>query len=176
MPYRPKFCCQCGEKIERVDWKLLTSRRFCELCATDFGLYDKIPLVVIAVCVLFGLFGLGSYFRTQEKPLNIAPNQLAGGAPNPNKAETNRANQSTPVPPDKSVQPPALTKTEIVPAKPNLKNEKAETPAQETVYFCGAMTKKGTPCSRKVKNGGRCWQHQGQTAMLPQEKLIVRNN
>lgn len=25
--------------------------------------------------------------------------------------------------------------------------------------YCGALTKKGTPCRRKVNGGGRCWQH-----------------
>jgi len=44
---------------------------------------------------------------------------------------------------------------------------------EETVYFCGAPTKKGTPCSRRVRGGGRCWQHQGQNAMLPPEKLTA---
>src|SRR6185369_586604 len=30
------------------------------------------------------------------------------------------------------------------------------------VYLCGAPTKKGTPCKRRVKSpGARCWQHQG---------------
>lgn len=176
MPYKPKFCCQCGEKIERVDWKLLTSRRFCELCATDYGVYDKIPLILIAVSVLFGLFGLGSYWRTPEKTLNAAPNQFAAVAPETNKIETIRANQPPQVSSNNSVQPSAQTKTEIVPASQNLKTKPVQTPVQETVYFCGAMTKKGTPCSRRVKNGGRCWQHEGQTAMLPQEKLIVKNN
>ncbi|MEQ1764043.1 MAG: hypothetical protein ABL984_12975 [Pyrinomonadaceae bacterium] len=29
-------------------------------------------------------------------------------------------------------------------------------------YFCGALTKRGTPCSRKVKAKGlRCFQHEG---------------
>ena len=36
----------------------------------------------------------------------------------------------------------------------------------EAVYFCGAATKKGTPCSRRVKRPGeRCWQHAGMPAM-----------
>jgi len=43
----------------------------------------------------------------------------------------------------------------------------------EAVYYCGAQTKKGTPCSRRVKGGGRCWQHAGQPAMLPPEKLLI---
>jgi hypothetical protein len=175
MPYRPKFCCQCGEKIERVDWKLLTSRRFCELCATDFGLYDKIPLIVAGIGLLCGLFGLGSYLRAPEKASSVAPVQIVA-APSAGKSETARANQSPQISSNTSVQPLAATKTEIVPAKQNLKTEKADAPVAETVYYCGAMTKKGTPCSRKVKNGGRCWQHEGQAAMLPQEKLAVRNN
>ena len=51
-----------------------------------------------------------------------------------------------------------------------------ETPQNQTdepVYFCGAQTKKGTPCSRRVKGGGRCWQHKDKEAMLPQEELIA---
>jgi hypothetical protein len=34
----------------------------------------------------------------------------------------------------------------------------------EPVYYCGAMTKKGTACTRRVKSPGRCWQHLGQPA------------
>jgi hypothetical protein len=175
MPYKPKFCCQCGEKIERVEWKLLTSRRFCEFCATEYGVYDKIPLILVSVSVLFGLYGIGSYWRAPEKALNVAPNQLVASAPVSSKSET-RANQALQISSNTSVQAPAQTKTEIVPAQPNVKIERADVPAQETVYICGAMTKKGSPCSRRVKNGGRCWQHEGKEAMLPPEKLIVRKN
>jgi hypothetical protein len=45
--------------------------------------------------------------------------------------------------------------------------------AEET-YICGARTKKGTPCSRRVRGPVRCWQHKGAKAMLPQEKLVVK--
>ena len=44
----------------------------------------------------------------------------------------------------------------------------------DEVYICGAKTKKGTPCSRRVHGPTRCWQHKGLPAMLPNEKLIVR--
>ena len=47
-------------------------------------------------------------------------------------------------------------------------------PVLEQVYTCGARTKKGTPCSRRVHGPVRCWQHKGGAAMLPQEKLIIR--
>ena len=175
MSYKPKFCCQCGEKIERVDWKLFTSRRFCQFCATEYGVYDKIPLFLILVSVLFGLYGVGNSWRATEKNLSIAPNQLVTSAPVSSKTET-RANQSLQISSNPSVQTPAQTKTENVPIQQNVKIERADVPAQEAVYFCGAMTKKGNPCSRRVKNGGRCWQHIGKPAMLPPEKLIVRKN
>jgi len=33
--------------------------------------------------------------------------------------------------------------------------------------FCGARTKKGTPCKHRVPKGQRCAQHQGRPSMLP---------
>jgi hypothetical protein len=167
MSYKPNFCCQCGEKIERVDW-FLKSRRFCELCATEHGIHDKIPWLLVAAGVLFGVFGIGAYLRTPERTLNLSPNNLV--VQNANKNETNRnvISQQTQIQADNS----ALTKTDVLPAK-DPKPKKDET--TEAVYYCGAPTKKGTPCSRRVKGGGRCWQHAGQTAMLAQEKLRVAN-
>lgn len=47
------------------------------------------------------------------------------------------------------------------------------TTAVDDVYICGARTKKGTPCSRRVHGPVRCWQHKGLPAMLPVEKLRV---
>jgi hypothetical protein len=45
----------------------------------------------------------------------------------------------------------------------------------EEVYICGARTKKGKPCSRRVHGAVRCWQHKGMPAMLPTEKLIIKD-
>ena len=47
-------------------------------------------------------------------------------------------------------------------------------PVLEQTYTCGARTKKGTPCSRRVHGPVRCWQHKGAKAMMPQEKLLVK--
>jgi hypothetical protein len=47
------------------------------------------------------------------------------------------------------------------------------TEAGEIVSICGARTKRGTPCSRRVRGTGRCWQHRGRAAMLPAAKLRV---
>lgn len=46
-----------------------------------------------------------------------------------------------------------------------------KTASDEPVYFCGAMTKKGKPCSRRVKSNQRCWQHAGQPSALPARKI-----
>ena len=38
-------------------------------------------------------------------------------------------------------------------------NSSATTPRKSTVSTCGARTKSGKPCRRKVKGGGFCYQH-----------------
>jgi hypothetical protein len=58
-----------------------------------------------------------------------------------------------------SSQPAAITQT---------------TSTVEQSYACGARTKKGKPCSRRVHGAVRCWQHKGLPAMLPTEKLIIK--
>lgn len=47
-------------------------------------------------------------------------------------------------------------------------------PAREVVSLCGARTKKGAPCSRRVHGTGRCFQHISLPAMLPPERLILQ--
>jgi hypothetical protein len=188
MLYEPKFCCNCGDKIERVNWGLLASRRFCELCATHYQIYDKIPLIALGIGLLFGVLGLGVYLQKPENSLNISSHQIVGNFSQTNKNQVDQANSAR-VSTNQNIQElaqegnsanefqtkaqtalvkqnlPAITQTKQIENKPVI--------AQETIYFCGAQTKKGTPCGRRVKGGGRCWQHVGQTAMLPPEKLIV---
>jgi len=47
------------------------------------------------------------------------------------------------------------------------------TDPEEVVAICGARTQKGTPCQRRVRGTGRCWQHRGMPAMIPLEKRII---
>ena len=178
MPYKPKFCCQCGTPIERTNWTLLTSRRFCELCETDYKLEDWIPRAIVAAAVLFGIFGIGTLLKKPGKPLNLA---------SANSTIVNKSAVNTQVAVNANVQSFAKTqesnlvaqspaKLLNVPPKPDLKAQKAgnqTSAAQETMYFCGAETKKGTPCSRRMKGNIRCWQHEGKPAMLPVEKLVA---
>lgn len=72
--------------------------------------------------------------------------------------------------------PPPLIIQRAEPASRD--SNSASTPPQpltfEEVYICGARTKKGRPCSRRVHGPVRCWQHKGEKAMLPQEKLRIQ--
>lgn len=170
MPYKPKYCCQCGEKIDRIDWKFWMSRRFCELCETDFKIYDRARQILVGSSLLLGLFGIGIYLQKPDRQLNVASPQVAAAN---TKSEIVPPKTAPQVSTANAVQPlmksPAasLTAAKTEPPRPPVVE------AAEKVYFCGATTKKGTMCSRRVKNGGRCWQHEGLTAMLPQEKLLA---
>jgi hypothetical protein len=175
MYYKPKFCSNCGEKVERRDWKPWTSTRFCEVCESDLKMRDWLPRTVVFAGVLAGIFGFGSYLKTSEKPLNIVKDLQAanlsarqGGQPDdidsgPRGFRTDASNSTS----------GNRTERGPEPAKPLALMEIQQNSLTEAVYFCGAKTKKGKPCSRLVKGGGRCWQHPGKAAMLAQEELLA---
>lgn len=171
MSYKPKHCCQCGEKIERIDWKPWTSRRFCQFCATEYGIYDWIPRLIGSGLVLM-LFIINVYFQKSEKPVNISPNQLLSSVPNGRTPTGANAVQNTPTNANAAPLKSPATATKAADAKTS-PVENAPIEAAEKVYLCGAATKKGTPCSRRVKGGGRCWQHVGQTAMAAPGKSFA---
>lgn len=178
MVFRPSFCANCGEKIERADWGVFTSRRFCQVCETEFKGQDLIPRVIVGLGVFACVCGFGSYLRSgpaaETRGLN-QPRMLAGQAlsqqqlsaansVNRSLENVNAANLRQPG------QPNAASTTNALVSPPTAK-PKVE--AAEPMYYCGAETKKGTPCSRRVKGNVRCYQHQGMPAMLPANKLRI---
>ena len=182
MFYKPNYCCNCGEKIERENWSFAASRRFCDVCQTDFVLNERLPQMFIVLMAFVGIFGIGSYWRSGDKPLTVSTKQFASTLPNQSKNPSNQASQvSTNSGASQLAQTNNVQTNRQITAqtqnltskKPPNQTENAPLTAEEPVYFCGAPTKKGTPCSRRVKGGGRCWQHKGQNAMLPPEKLIA---
>jgi hypothetical protein len=177
MFYKPKYCCNCGEKIERASPSFTDSRRFCDVCKHDFVLHRALPKVFVALMTVFGIFGLGNYWRSGEKTPAPATRQSTSTPSNAGKNPVNNAAQSSSESNTRQTAQANNGQTNT-PQNPNLTTrpqpkQSATLPVltEETVYFCGAPTKKGTPCSRRVRGGGRCWQHQGQNAMLPPEKL-----
>src|SRR6185369_14245922 len=63
MLYRPNFCCNCGEKIERAEWKLTSSRKFCDLCQTEFRYRDLGLKAAGVVGLLISIAIISSVFR-----------------------------------------------------------------------------------------------------------------
>lgn len=68
----------------------------------------------------------------------------------------------------------ALATSSARPDGPNGTANERPPDSHEVISICGARTKKGPPCSRRVRGTGRCWQHLGKKAILPPEKLIVQ--
>ncbi|MBA3769678.1 MAG: hypothetical protein H0X08_04165 [Blastocatellia bacterium] len=160
MLFRPQFCSNCGEKIERTEWRLWTSRRFCDLCATDHRLTEFAPIVLAVfgiVAIIAGLvdFSPGDAVKAPEARAKSQVSSLAT-TPHPERQETSSTTA-------KSIPAQTVASTPI----PGTGKEKSVATA---VYFCGAETKKGTPCSRRVKGRVRCFQHEGMPAMATADK------
>jgi hypothetical protein len=167
MLYRPNFCANCGEKVERADWNLFTSRRFCPVCESEFKGHDLLPRAFVAGALAIGILGVGAYMKSS--PVSPAPSalrQTRAAAPQPSVA----------LEPTPSAQ---VTAKVAAPSQPTDKltiqtQTHSAVPRYEAVdeaYICGAETKKGSPCSRRVKGNVRCYQHKGMPAMLTADKL-----
>ena len=154
--YRPNFCAECGEKIIRLRWLVWTSRQFCNACGRRFRKERWVSALLTPAILLCLGFITGRALKPEPAPLIIqrgarAVTSAQNGADNlsgANATDTERASGAA--------------------------NTQPVTPEGE-VYICGARTKKGTPCSRRVHGLVRCWQHKGMPAMLPAEKLIIKD-
>jgi hypothetical protein len=177
MFYKPTYCCHCGEKIESPEKLLWTSGRFCDVCSKEFSFQEWLPKIFILICVLFGFIGIGGFLKSGETTDVAALKQnksfsLETGAKNEtDRNQAQNSNRQSVQKSESNTESNLTANTNKNPVeKPIKESEKTEI---EKIYFCGAATKKGTPCSRKVKGGGRCWQHKGQEALLAQEKLLI---
>lgn len=151
--YRPNFCAECSAKIVRLRWHFWTSRRFCETCAPRY-LREPVKRAVIAGAIVFLLgMAVGQAARRTPPPVVI---QRAQNSTTTSPASKANGSDATEAPKRDGNQGSAIT--------------------TEEVYTCGARTKKGAPCSRRVPGPVRCWQHLGLPAMLPQEQLRIKTN
>ena len=176
MFYRPEFCCNCGEKVERVDWKPWTSRRFCELCETKFPLSEFIQKAVPFLGIVGVIVGIVSFWPTSQAPVSPVTKRALAAETNAQSLQaspTFKTTDSGNIQSQPSSRIESPNNTASAPAQNASKTASAEKP--EPIYYCGAETKKGTPCTRKVKGNVRCWQHQGMPAILPPSKLLVSN-
>lgn len=163
MLYQPNYCANCGAKVERVSWGIFTSRRFCDICEIEFKGHDILLRVVAGVILLFGVIGLGSYLKTGSIREPTVARQTVKQAERPMPRETapqpvSNANSAATAKNVEVITPPVQQLAATKPAAPVRE-------IAEPQYFCGAETKKGTPCSRRVKGNTRCYQHAGMPPM-----------
>jgi hypothetical protein len=158
--YKPNFCAECGERVVRARWYPWTSRRFCRYCLNK-SLRARFTAPVLAAVALLGAgFFAGKSMRQPSPPLIVQNGQgltvPAQWTPNQNGRRTSVAGVTSGI------------ENVGVPSKRNA------TASVEPISLCGARTKKGAMCTRRVHGAVRCWQHLGQPAILPPEKLLVK--
>lgn len=165
--YQPNFCCECGSGIKRTRWHLWTSRRFCADCAPRYRKAQLLlPILAGAGLFVIGL-AAGRVARPAPPPLIVERGELMTVPALQTKKE------------ERAIGPETLTDATPAPkidptyGADGTSTERPTDPA-EVVSICGARTQKGTPCQRRVRGTGRCWQHKGMPAMLPPGKLIVQ--
>ena len=163
--YRPNFCCECGERVARARWRAWTSRRFCSSCERRLRRKGLAASLLLAASLVGAGFVAGRMGRPTPPPLVVERGTL-NLAPIPAGDAARRMN-------DGARREGAAAKTETAYGPDGTANERPTDPG-EVVYICGARTKKGTPCQRRVRGPFRCWQHRGMPAMLPPSKLIVQ--
>lgn len=166
--YKPNFCAECGEKIERQSWHFWTSRSFCENCETVFRASRVVPVALLGIALFFTGIFFGQAGQRPQKPLAVTTPGAAALAEKPQTAIPKQfAGSNQPAQPQTSIEPPPPKNTPPAnTVKPAASDSGRTEQAREAVYHCGARTQKGTPCSRRVKTPGRCWQHAGKPSML----------
>jgi hypothetical protein len=153
--YRPNFCVECGERMTRRGWRARLNPRFCSDCARRLGNTGWVRPTVVIVLVAASAFAVGRFLRPAAPPLLVQ--RVANSPLSDLPANLTAAAHTT------------LRKEGAAPAQ-NLNGPTVAEPG----YICGARTKKGTPCHRRVHVAGeRCFQHKGMPAMVALERLVV---
>ncbi|MEO6484534.1 MAG: hypothetical protein ABIO54_03400 [Pyrinomonadaceae bacterium] len=141
------------------------------MCESEFKGHDLIPRVIVVGGALAGIVGFGSYLRsgTSDTQTLRQPKKLVEQvAPAAQLTATNTVGIRVPnVSSANAVQPEQRNLS----SAPVTQKPKAE--VEVPYYYCGAETKKGKPCSRRVKGNLRCYQHVGMPAMVSAEKLRI---
>lgn len=163
MFYKPKFCSECGQRIIREEWSFRHSRQYCDLCSTDHQiseLWNKWSVLLIPILIVGSAFVSFRSQRAEPAPAGVqnAPRTLKStsvAVPETRSiAEKSLTDTREPVSGTERAQEQDTNSSRASDTKqrPNLADD-------EKIFKCGAPTKKGTPCTRRVKTPGPCWQH-----------------
>jgi hypothetical protein len=158
--YLPNFCVECGERLPRRGWRALLIRaQFCGACNRRMGRIGRTKSLAIISIIAVAAFAIGRCLRPPAPPLII---QRAANSPL----------SDLPLNLNDSARPSARQDS----IKQNAENLNPTSATDDNAYICGARTKKGTPCHRRVHAAGeRCFQHKGMPPILPLDKLVVKS-
>jgi hypothetical protein len=162
--YKPNFCAECGEKIERERWHFWSSRRFCDECEPVYRLNRLLPPALAVAAVFFGGIFFGQMGQKSEKTAPVSATQAAQAALAAEKPVVTVPKPTAPsqTPPAEQPSPGNSSPIASFRSQPTVNSA-----FSEPIYTCGARTQKGAPCSRRVRAAGlRCWQHSGKPSML----------
>lgn len=131
-----RFCSECGDRL-KVRASSLPFRSFCARCSPRLKQARLMLTAGAALCAAIG-FAAG-HFTAEREPFYYigTPVELSANNTAPS---LNHAHSSQQIEPS------------LQPEQPVIGPAAAE-------GICGARTKSGKPCHRKVKGGGYCWQH-----------------
>ena len=168
MLYKPSFCCHCGEKIERSEWNIFSSRRFCDVCKEENKGFELLARLAVVAAFLLPLTVAGSFLRTgkQEEVQRVS---LVQTNKKPSSSELKREAQSAlqyPEAVDNKDVPGAAVLPRVREPEIGRRPKNLEITPEVEAFYCGAVTKKGTACTRKVKIKGYCWQHSARAVSI----------
>ena len=135
--YQANFCAECVNAL--APRRVWWPRYFCDLCAPQVKRRSAFWRWGAPLVLLIGILGLA--FATHD------------------------GSRSAPALPSVTVTPTITVSAFDAQAKPGTLSAVAEQTAMPSA-FCGARTRRGTPCRRLVPAGQRCPQHRGLPSML----------
>lgn len=133
-----RYCSACGEKLKSNRSGLLALRNSCARCGKRFVQGRLLWFILLPMCLAIG-FAIGNYSKARE------PFQYIGEAIEPGEHTATLPGAVEATVPDRNVS-----------GSGQGENGRASLVVEG---ICGARTKSGRPCQRRVKGGGRCWQH-----------------
>lgn len=137
---RRRFCSACGEPIKTKSFGFPALGQLCARCSPQFRRERALLIGAFLLC-LTSVFEIARYTAPSE-PFSFIGTPVASNADN--LAASTGA-------PSFSGANDGSSRAQREP----LSTESPRSPES----ICGAPTKSGRPCQRRVKDGGYCWQH-----------------
>jgi hypothetical protein len=150
-----KFCSSCGEAITGRRLRVFSLMALCRGCRKRAPAVYLAQVVLLSFCLLTGFF-IGRLTQVRR------PLTLLGTPVDPSMMQNSLTNERTLSSTDQGSAP--------IGQRPR-QSEPQNSPAEESINVCGAPTKAGRPCRRKVRGGGYCWQHKDKGKAKPSQAL-----